>query len=59
VVTRAVAAGVVVTNVRCVWAPLRLGGFWADLGTSRRSRPEGPISRCSASARSFTPSGDD
>jgi hypothetical protein len=32
--------------------------FWADVPTSRRSKPGGPISGCGASARSFTPSGD-
>ena len=33
--------------------------FWADVATSRHSHPGDPITGCGASARSFTPSGDD
>jgi hypothetical protein len=33
--------------------------FWVRVTTSPHSHPGGPISRCGASARSFTPSGDD
>ncbi len=32
---------------------------WADVTTSRHSKPGGHISGCGASARSFTPAGED
>jgi hypothetical protein len=42
------------------WMPA--GGayhFWIRVTTSPHSKPGGPIGRCGASARSYTPSGDD
>ena len=32
--------------------------FWADVTAGRHSHPGGPIARCEASARSYTPTGD-